>query len=226
MIGATITTVIVFVPIIFVTGLTGIFFKPMALTLATAVFLSLLLAIGVTPIFTSIFLRKKNSLHQKADFLSAFRNFYGKALQFLLKRKVIVLVFLILILSLSLFLFPRLQTGFLPQWDEGAFVLNYKAPPGTSLKETNRLLVQLENIMKEEPDIEAYSRRTGRGIAHRHPANEGDFLISLKEKRKVTTFEVMDNLTRKATKRIPGLYLDFVQVLPDRLKDLAGGTRI
>ena len=222
MIGATITTVIVFVPVIFVTGLTGIFFKSMALTLATAVFLSLLLAIGVTPIFTSIFLRKKNSLPQKAGFLSAFRNCYGKALQFLLQRKVIVIVFLILILSFSLFLFPRLQTGFLPQWDEGAFVLNYKAPPGTSLKETNRLLLQLENIMKEEPDIEAYSRRTGRGIAHRHPANEGDFLISLREKYKVTTFEVMDNLTRKAANRIPGLYLDFVQVLPDRLKDLAG----
>lgn len=222
MFGATLTTVIVFVPIIFVTGLTGIFFKPMALTLAIAVFLSLLLAIGITPIFTSIFLRKKNSLRQKGDLLLGLRNAYTKTLQFLLKNKVIVFAFLIIILGLSIFIFRRLQTGFLPEWDEGAFVLNYKAPPGTSLEETNRLLVQLENIMKEEPSIEAYSRRTGRGIAHRHPANEGDFLISLKEKRKVTTYQVMDNLTRKAGRQIPGLYLDFVQVLPDRLKDLAG----
>ncbi|MFQ6115162.1 MAG: efflux RND transporter permease subunit, partial [bacterium] len=222
MFGATITTVIVFVPLIFVTGLTGIFFKPMALTLAGAVFLSLLLAISITPIFTSLFLKKKNSFHQKRDLLSGLRNGYVKVLQFLLQHKGIIIMPLVLVLGVSIFLFSRLHTGFLPEWDEGAFVLNYKAPPGTSLKETDRLLVQLENIMKKDPVIEAYSRRTGRGIAHRHPANEGDYLISLKGKRQRTTFQVMGDLTQQASAQIPGLYLDFVQVLPDRLKDLAG----
>ena len=220
--GATLTTVIVFVPLIFVTGLTGIFFKPMALTLAIAVFLSLLLAVGITPIFTSIFLKKQNFSSPKNDFLFTLRNGYAKVIQFLIHRKEIVIVFLFLILGFSIFLFSHLHTGFLPEWDEGAFVLNYKAPPGTSLKETNRLLVQLENIMKSDPAIQAYSRRTGRGIAHRHPANEGDYLISLKGKRKRSTFQVMSDLNQKASRHIPGLYLDFVQVLPDRLKDLAG----
>lgn len=222
MFGATLTTVIVFVPLIFVSGLTGIFFKPMALTLAIAVFLSLLLAIGITPIFASLFLKEQNSFHQKKDFFSGLRNSYVSVLQFLLHHKGILIVPLMAILGLSIFLFPRLHTGFLPEWDEGAFVLNYKAPPGTSLKETNRLLMQLENIMKKDPAIEAYSRRTGRGIAHRHPANEGDYLISLKGKRQRSTFHVMGDLTQQASARIPGLYLDFVQVLPDRLKDLAG----
>lgn len=222
MFGATLTTVIVFVPIIFVTGLTGIFFKPMALTLAIAVSLSLLLAVGMAPVLASLFLKKESARSRKTDFLAILRKGYGQTLNFLLHHKIIVFILLAVILSLSIFFFSHLQTGFLPQWDEGAFVLNYKAPPGTSLQETNRLLVQLENIMKDEPSIEAYSRRTGRGIAHRHPANEGDYLISLREKRKVTTFQVMDNLTRKAKSQIPGLYLDFVQVLPDRLKDLAG----
>ena len=222
MFGATLTTVIVFVPLIFVTGLTGIFFKPMALTLATAVFLSLLLAISVTPIFTWIFLPQgpKNTLIPK--WLTHSQQVYSKVLAFLLKRKVFVFVFLLGTVILSVLIYPHLHTGFLPRWDEGAFVLNYKAPPGTSLEETNRLLIQLEDLMKQEPAIVAYSRRTGRGIAHRHPANEGDYLVTLNEKRKKSTFQIMDELSQKATQRIPGLYLDFVQVLPDRLKDLAG----
>lgn len=222
MFGATLTTVIVFVPLIFVSGLTGIFFKPMALTLAIAVFLSLILAVGITPIFTSIFLKKDNSFKFRGDFLSGMRNGYRKILQFLLHRKVIIVGVLVIVTTISIFLFSRLHTGFLPVWDEGTFVLNYQALPGTSLEETDRLLLQLEELMKNDPAIVAYSRRTGRGIAHRHPANEGDYLITLKEKRKRSTFQVMNDLTQQASARIPGLYLDFVQVLPDRLKDLAG----
>ncbi|NOX19546.1 MAG: efflux RND transporter permease subunit [Chlorobi bacterium] len=222
MFGATITTVIVFVPLIFVSGLTGIFFKPMALTLAIAVFISLLLAISVTPILTRIFLSKKNQFKRQGDFLSGIRNGYEKILQFLLRKKIIVFALLLIVAGVSGFLYPRLHTGFLPEWDEGAFVMNYKAPPGTSLEETNRLLLQFEKIMKNYPDIEAYSRRTGRGIAHRHPANEGDYLISLKENHKLSTFQIMNELNEKATAQVPGLFLDFVQVLPDRLKDLAG----
>ena len=222
MFGATLTTVIVFVPLVFVTGLTGLFFKPMALTLAIAVFISLLLAISITPILTHIFLNKKNGFRAKDDFLSGIRKGYEETLQFLLRKKIIVLALLVIIVGISGFLFTQLHTGFLPEWDEGAFVMNYKAPPGTSLKETNRLLLQLENIMKKYPEVESYSRRTGRGIAHRHPANEGDYLISLKENHNRSTFEIMDILNKEATAQIPGLYLDFVQVLPDRLKDLAG----
>lgn len=222
MFGATLTTVIVFVPLVFVTGLTGLFFKPMALTLAISVFISLLLAISITPILTHIFLNKKNGFKTKTDFLSGIRNGYEKILQYLLRKKIIVLALLLIITGISGFLFPLLNTGFLPEWDEGDFVMNYKAPPGTSLEETNRLAVQLENIMKNYPEIESYSRRTGRGIAHRHPANEGDYLISLKENHNRSTFEIMNDLNKNATARIPGLYLDFVQVLPDRLKDLAG----
>ena len=222
MFGATLTTVIVFVPLVFVTGLTGIFFKPMALTLAIAVFFSLLLAISITPILTQLFLNKKNRFEQKKNFLSGIQSAYEKILLFVLNKKIIILAILLVIVVLSGFLFTQLHSGFLPKWDEGAFVMNYKALPGTSLEETNRLAVQLENIMKNYPEIEAYSRRTGRGIAHRHPANEGDYLISLRKDHKRSTLQIMNDLNEEATAHIPGLYLDFVQVLPDRLKDLAG----
>ncbi len=220
--GATLTTVIVFVPLIFVTGLTGIFFKPMALTLATAVFLSLVLAVFMTPIFVRIFLPRKAQVVHGAKWLEHLQAAYSRLLQFLLKRKIVVFGALLGMLALSVWIYPRLHTGFLPRWDEGAFVLNYQALPGTSLKETNRLLDRLEVLMKQEPAIAAYSRRTGRGIAHRHPANEGDYLLSLKERRAKSTFQIMNELNEKATREIPGLYLDFVQVLPDRLNDLAG----
>ncbi len=222
MIGATLTTVIVFVPLIFVSGLTGIFFKPMALTLAIAVFLSLILAIGITPIFTSLFLKDTPAKTTHPDSFSVVRRQYQKILHFFLRRKWVGLLALLFITILSVFLFPRLPSGFLPEWDEGTFVLDYQALPGTSLEETHRMLQEVEAILKNDPAVQAYSRRTGRGIAHRHPANEGDFLITLREDRRRSTFQIMDDLHRQISTRVPGLFMDFVQVLPDRLKDLAG----
>ena len=222
MFAATLTTVIVFVPLIFISGLTGIFFKPLALTLAVSVIISLILAVFIIPVFASVFLKKQNIRITPNKFIGTWQRGYEKILRFFMGRKVLIFVLLLIITALSIFLFPKLPSGFLPEWDEGAFVLNYKALPGTSLKETDRLLIQLENIMQQDPAIAAYSRRTGRGIAHRHPANEGDYLISLKEKRSRSTFQVMNELNKLAAAKIPGLYLDFVQVLPDRLTDLAG----
>jgi len=222
MFGATITTVIVFVPLIFVTGLTGIFFKPLALTIAIAVFLSLLLAVIITPISVNYFFGKRSKFQEELKFLKVIKNFYEKTLRYLLNNKLPALILLAAIIVLSALLYPALRTGFLPEWDEGAFVINYKAPPGTSLNETNKILFRFEKIMKQTPEIKAYSRRTGRGIAHRHPANEGDFLVSLKKNRTRSTEEIMSWLNRRASEKIPGLFLDFVQVLPDRLSDLAG----
>jgi multidrug efflux pump subunit AcrB len=107
-------------------------------------------------------------------------------------------------------------------WDEGTIVLDYKAPAGTSLEETDRICRRIEEILKSFPEIESYSRRTGYGLAHPHPAHEGDFLISLKDKRKCSTFGIMEDLQKKVENIFPSLDIDLFQVLPDRLGDLTG----
>jgi CzcA family heavy metal efflux pump len=222
LIGATLTTIVVFIPLIFLSGLTGIFFKPAAFTMASAVGISLILAIFVTPVVTYNILGKKNKNISVKHSSEKLRAFYRKILRISLRRSGLILILSLITGVLSVFLYPYLKTGFLPSWDEGTAVFNYKAVPGTSLKETDRICRRIEEILKGIPEVESYSRRTGYGLAHRHPAHEGDYLISLRDERKRSTSEIMEGLSKEVEKIFPSLYTDWAQVLPDRLMDLTG----
>ncbi|WP_375418098.1 efflux RND transporter permease subunit [uncultured Hymenobacter sp.] len=116
---------------------------------------------------------------------------------------------------------PRLATGFLPEMDEGAIVLDYNSPPGTSLEETDRLLRQAEKLIVQVPEVASYSRRTGTqmGFFITEP-NRGDYLIRLKTNRKRTTTEVIDDLRQRIEATQPALTIDFGQVIGDMLGDL------
>jgi Cu/Ag efflux pump CusA len=116
---------------------------------------------------------------------------------------------------------PRLQTGFLPEMDEGSIVLDYVSPPGTSLEETDRELKEVEKIIATTPEVSAYSRRTGTqmGFFITEP-NTGDYLIQLKTKRRKSTDEVMENIRRRIESSQPALRVDFGQVIGDMLGDL------
>jgi len=116
---------------------------------------------------------------------------------------------------------PLLKTGFLPDMDEGSIVLDYNTPPGTSLEETDRILQQVEKIIIKEPDVQAYSRRTGTqmGFFITEP-NTGDYLIQLKRGHKQTTQQVISDLRAKIASTQPELTIDFGQVITDMLGDL------
>src|SRR6185369_15947885 len=119
------------------------------------------------------------------------------------------------------FIIPKLETGFLPEMDEGSIVLDYKSPPGTSLEETDRMLREVEKIINKIPEVEAYSRRTGTqmGFFITEP-NNGDYLIQLKKKRKRSTDEVIADIRQKVESTQPALQIDFGQVIGDMLGDL------
>ena len=123
---------------------------------------------------------------------------------------------------LSIFLIvPNLETGFLPEMDEGSIVLDYESPPGTSLEETDRMLVEVEKIIQKIPEIEAYSRRTGTqmGFFITEP-NRGDYLIQLKKDRNKTSNDVIDEIRSQVEASQPALRIDFGQVIGDMLGDL------
>ena len=105
--------------------------------------------------------------------------------------------------------------------DEGSIVLDYTSPPGTSLEETDRILREVEKIIINEPEVEAYSRRTGTqmGFFITEP-NTGDYLIQLKKDHKKTTEEVISDLRQKIASTQPELTIDFGQVITDMLGDL------
>ncbi len=116
---------------------------------------------------------------------------------------------------------PKLQTGFLPEMDEGSIVLDYASPPGTSLEETDRMLRQAEKLIVQVPEVSGYSRRTGTqmGFFITEP-NTGDYLIQLKKDRNRSTEEVIADIRKQIESTQPALRIDFGQVIGDMLGDL------
>ncbi len=153
--------------------------------------------------------------------MGAIISVYEKILAFALGHRLIIVGLSLLILAGSYFLYQKLGSEFLPGFDEGAFVLDYKAPPGTSLAETDRILRHVEDLLKETPEVESYSRRTGLqlGLSITEP-NTGDFLVKLKGPRTRTTEEVTDDLRKAVESSEPALEVEFIGILSDLIGDL------
>ncbi|MFL6208604.1 MAG: efflux RND transporter permease subunit [Pyrinomonadaceae bacterium] len=248
-IGSTITPVVVFLPLTLLTGVTGVFFRSLALTLAVALLTSLVLALTFTPVLAERFVRVKRktdaddeatTTHRHSDdewvdedeaemeaeeeagpFLGAIIRRYEWVLGHALNNRWLVIVLAGVVLLASYLLYKRLGSEFLPAFDEGAFVLDYVAPPGTSLGETDRMLRDIEARLKATPEVESYSRRTGLqlGLSITEP-NTGDFLVKLKDTRSRTTEEVTDDLRGQIESSEPALEIEFVGILADLIGDL------
>ena len=223
MISSTLTTVVVFLPLILVSGVTGAFFTALAVTLTIALMVSLALALLVSPSLCAAFLRVRHGAKEHGRLFDRFLRLYDRVLRFSLHHRWLMPVGAAIVVGLTLFFGARLGSGFMPDMDEGAFVLDYWTPPGTSLAESDRLLKQIEDLLNETPEVEAYSRRTGTelGFAITEP-NRGDFAVTLKPHRKRSIDAIMDDLRDKITDEAPGVDVDFHQVLQDLIGDLAG----
>ena len=222
-IGSTITPVVVFLPLTMLTGVTGVFFRSLALTMAVALLTSLVLALTFTPVLAERFVKvKENKSHDElGPFLSIVIRPYEWLLRHALANRMLVLLGCVAILLFSYLVYSQLGTEFLPAFDEGAFVLDYVTPAGTSLEETNRVLKHVEEILRETPEVESYSRRTGLelGIFITEP-NSGDFLVKLKDARARNTETVIDDLRGEIEKSEPSLEVEFVGILSDLVGDL------
>ena len=231
-IGSTITPVVVFLPLTLLTGVTGVFFRSLALTMAVALLTSLLLALTFTPVLAERFVRVKRRdgrSYQEGDeeeeeagrVLGAIIRRYEWVLRIALDNRWLVIALACVVLLFSYLLYRRLGSEFLPSFDEGAFVLDYTAPPGTSLAETDRMLRHIEGMLKETPEVESYSRRTGLqlGLSITEP-NTGDFLVKLKDSRRRSTEAVTDDLREQIESSEPALEVEFVGILSDLIGDL------
>jgi len=232
LIGSTLTPIMVFAPLVFLGGVTGVFFRALALTMVTALLASLFLAIFFTPVLAAVFFRRPTGAAE-ADIEKAEQAGEGRVLRWLTARYETALHWslyhprLILLVSAGLLagmagLYFHLGSGFLPEMDEGAFVLDYKMLPGTSLLETDRVLRHIEEFVKETPEVESYSRRTGArlALAIAEP-NTGDFLIKLKKDRVRSLEEVTAELRHKLTAAEPAIEVEFPHILEDLIGALA-----
>lgn len=222
MLSSSASTIVIFLPFIFLSGVAGAYFKVMANTMIIVLTCSFLVSwIGLPVLYLLISPRKapKKKPNDKAVKRQAWVTFF-------IHRPYISLIFIAVLVVLAVRIIPSLQTGFLPEMDEGAIVLDYSSPPGTSLQETNRMCEKVEKIILSEPDVASYSRRTGTqmGFFITEP-NTGDYLIELKKNRKHTTNEVINDIRKKIDASLPALRVDFGQVISDMLGDLMSSVQ-
>jgi len=229
LLGSTLTPVVVFIPLAYLDGVTGVFFRSLALTMVVALLTSLVLALTLTPSLASWFLRDRAHLeHGRAPMdeeggflLRRVIRIYEFCVRGALRLRWLTLLACFGVLAAGWFIYAKLPSEFLPPMDEGGFVCDYFTRPGTSLAETDRQLLQAEAILRAHPDVESYSRRTGArlALALAEP-NFGDFLVKLKPNRRKTTQEVIADLRAAFTQHVPGLSLSFAGILGDLITDL------
>jgi len=225
MLGSSISTIVIFIPFILMSGVAGAYFKVMTNTMIITLTCSFFVTwIGLPVIY--LFLTRDQHGHSDDKKEEVHEVKRQKWVSFFILRPFMSIIIALGLIAVIIFIPPLLETGFLPDMDEGSIVLDYSSPPGTSLEETDRMLREVEKFIVSEPDVAAYSRRTGTqmGFFITEP-NTGDYLIQLKKDHKKTTEEVISDIRSKVAASQPALRVDFGQVIGDMLGDLMSSTQ-
>ena len=221
-IGTTVTTVIVFLPLAFLSGVVGKFFSALATTLSAAVVISLLVALLVVPIAAARIIRARPS---RPD--GILTRWVGALVSWSARRPWIGVAGVIGAIAFSAWAIGHVPSGFMPTCDEGAFVLDYFTPGGTSLTDTDEAAQRIEQILRETPEVETFSRRTG---AQLNPTavtllNRGDFVVRLRPLPRRHADEIIASVRARVEREVPAVRAEFIQFLQDMLNDLSGTPR-
>jgi len=220
--GSSAATIVIFAPLAFLGGVTGAFFKALSLTVASSLFISFLLAWLAVPLLAEHLLSKKDA--ETEDVGAVFKYLlqgYQRLMQRLIRAPWLVLLGVAPLLIIGYIAYHQVGSGFIPHMDEGGFVLDYRAPAGTSLTETDRLLLQVEAILRANPSVETYSRRTGLQLGGGlTEANQGDFFVRLRSFPRAPIDEVMDTIRKRIENEVPGLEVEILLLMEDLIGDL------
>lgn len=227
MVGSSVSTIVIFIPFILMSGVAGAYFKVMTDTMIITLLCSFFVTwIGLPVVYLLLSRTKKDAVKKLTTKQKTTQVKNQQWVSFFIKKPWLSFI-IIAALGVSVyFILPQLQTGFLPEMDEGSIVLDYNSPPGTSLEETDHMLREAEKIITAIPEVKTYSRRTGTqmGFFITEP-NRGDYLIQLKTKRNRTTDEVINDIRQKIEATQPALRIDFGQVIGDMLGDLMSSVQ-
>jgi len=226
MLGSSISTIVIFIPFVLMTGVAGSYFQVMTNTMIITLVCSFFVTWIGLPVIYLLLTRRGGSHAASGKKLVVHEVKTQSWVRYFITRPVISILFLLVLIASTALIFPRLETGFLPEMDEGSIVLDYASPPGTSLEETDRMLREVEKEIVKIPEVQAYSRRTGTqmGFFITEP-NTGDYLIQLKPNRTKTTEEVISEIRTHIENTQPALVVDFGQVIGDMLGDLMSSTQ-
>ncbi len=220
--GSSLCTIVVFVPLAFLGGVTGAFFKALALTMVSALVISYLFALFAVPILARWLLSPKDA--EREDIgrgMTRVLATYESLLARLLARPAWLLVGVLPLLSFGWLAYTHVGTGFMPAMDEGGFAIDYRAPAGVSLQETDRRLREVEKVLGRIPEVLSYSRRTGLQLGGAiTEANEGDYFVRLKPAPRRGIEAIMDDVRNEIEQRVPGLEVELPQLMEDLIGDL------
>jgi multidrug efflux pump subunit AcrB len=237
LIGSTITPIVVFLPLISVTGVTGTFFRALALTMTVALLTSFALALTWTPALSLALLRGNNrhpriipinaatpaEPERQHNLMAPVLRTHERLLRAALAKPLWLAAACGLLIVTVFVAYRALGSDLLPEMDEGAFILDYIMPAGSSLQETNRVLLHVDRILHQLPEVTTTSRRTGlqMGLAAVTEANTGDFTVMLSDKRSRAIDDIMDDARQRIKAAEPELDIEFTQVLQDMIGDLS-----
>ena len=244
LIGSTVTPIVVFLPLISIAGVTGTFFRALAVTMGVSLLASLALALTWTPTLSQYFIRGPKRIDsnrfqelpeaertQRLDaaeqaslgrFFRRVVTFHEHWLRRAVARPAWLAALSVILIIVSYVCYRYSGSDLMPEMDEGGFTLDYWTPAGASLAETDRMVSAMEQILNAIPEVESTSRRTGMelGLASVTEANRGDILVKLKKDRSRDIDDVMEDVRTKVNAQQPAVRVEFVQVLQDMIGDL------
>jgi CzcA family heavy metal efflux pump len=227
LVGSTITPVVVFLPLIAVTGVTGSFFRALAVTMTASLLTSLLLALTFTPALSLSLLRKHEGeakhAHENGPVMERILRTHNSVLTWTITRPWALGAIAVVLLVAGYFAYNGLGTNLLPEMDEGAFIMDCTMPAGSSLQATRDVMVEVDKVLKATPEVLITSRRTGLqlGLAAVTESNFGDITVRLKPNRKRDIAEVINDVRDRVKDAVPQLDVEYTQVLEDMIGDLS-----
>jgi HAE1 family hydrophobic/amphiphilic exporter-1 len=223
-IAITLVMAAVFIPVAFMSGPVGVFYRQFSITMATAIILSGLVALTLTPALCALMLRNTHGQVKKKtwidNFLASFNNQFNKLtgryqnlLRKIVNRRTVTFGMLIAFCVGIWALNSSLPSGFIPNEDQGMFYAIIQTPPGSTLERTNQVATELQKIAQQIPDVKSVSSLAGYEILSEGTgSNSGTCLINLKgwDERKHSVQQVIDELDSKS-KNISGAAIEFFQ---------------
>jgi multidrug efflux pump subunit AcrB len=247
LIGSTITPIVVFLPLVVINGVTGTFFRALAIAMASALVTSFALALTWTPNLSQFFVKRQAPARREVSedvedetkrllaaeeasmtgFMGHVINSYERVLGLAVGHPLWLGASAALLIVVSYLSYHRLGSDLLPSMDEGGFVLDYIMPAGSSLAATNRVIEHVEQTIRSIPEVESTSRRTGLqlGLAAVTEANTGDISVKLKRDRSRSTDDVISEARAKVQQEEPALSVEFTEVLQDMIGDLTNAPQ-
>ncbi|WP_420406499.1 efflux RND transporter permease subunit [Hoeflea sp.] len=221
--GSSLATILIFAPLAFLTGVPGAFFQALSITMAGALIFSYLIGWFAIPVIADRLIGEKDVARerQREDRIGLLERAYLGVYHRLLEVPVIAFVIVLVFLGAGFLVSKQVGTGFMPHMDEGGFILDYKAPAGAGLNDTNELVAQVEKILAATPEVDTFSRRTGvqlgGGLTE---ANEGDFFVKLKPLPRRPIDTVMNEVRSEVESQVPALTIDLALLMEDLIGDL------